>query len=764
MDSFKIRVAIISFHNALNYGAALQAYALQKVLIERINVDAEYIDYENAHRYELYNMRERLINAVKNRNYQRAIMTLIGSPLMFVRRNRFNRFYCNSIVKTGKKYCSSEQAKELNSEFDKFIVGSDQVWNNVNNGSDFAYLLDFVNDDRKKISYSSSFGLASIPHELLDGYRSNLSSFYRLAVREEKGVELVKELTGRKAHLVLDPVFLLDDKEWEQITCKSYRNSYLFCYVDSSVELDDFRDVCSEMTVDEFHVLCSNIRFSDVLNRKIKTRVSMSPEQFLSEIKNANYVLTDSFHCLAFCIIFHVPFTVILTGNQGKDERLMNLLKITGLQDRIYTPDRLINMSLAIDYENVDIKIKPYREYSMNYLEAAVLSKEDIGYMDLAEEPVEQFMCEDDRCTGCSACAAVCPVQAIEMRESSEGFLYPYRNKEKCINCKRCHSVCQVFDSNNKNNEYISERWAIKAPDEIRKESSSGGAFTLISDYILSHDGYICSAIFDQERYILNHRIINTAKDRDDMRGTYYIQSSLLDKCFTSLKELLENNKLVLFVGTACQVKGLRMYLGKEYNNLFCCDIICHGVASPKVFKEYVIYLEKDGKIENIKCRDKSLGWRGYTESVILNGSKKSRTLKIQSFDNLFSHSVINRRCCAGCRFANLQRPGDITIGDCWGIEKKAPSFEDDLGVSLVICSTSKGVNLLNSINNVEKISLSSSDCIQNSLKSATLSSKYRNQAFKLLRTKGYSSLARKYGEVNVLGACKHLIRVIKKS
>ena len=210
-----MKVALLSFHNAYNYGAALQAYGLQ-CAVQQLGVDCEYINYQNSFRKNAYDMKYQLSQAIANKKVINAAKTLVGTPIMAKRAKKFEEFYSKYLRVTKRVYASSEEAKETNVTYDKFIVGSDQVWNFHHNGGDIAYLLDFVDDDSKKISYSSSFGVSSLSPELAGIYGEYLGRFSRLATRESIGTEIIEKVTGRKAHLVLDPVFLAGKEEWEK--------------------------------------------------------------------------------------------------------------------------------------------------------------------------------------------------------------------------------------------------------------------------------------------------------------------------------------------------------------------------------------------------------------------------------------------------------------------------------------------------------------------------------------------------------------------
>jgi hypothetical protein len=186
-----MKTALLTFHNAINYGAALQVFSAQKA-IQDLGHTCDVIDYVNSHRKNSYNMFYHAKEEIKNKNLKKAMIYYIGSIFMYKRTKKFERFYRENLNLTSTIYHSSEELRSINNSYDKFIVGSDQVWNYNNNGRDFAYLLDFVEEDRKKISYSSSFGIADIPNDLIERYKYYFNKIPNLSTREDYGVKLIK--------------------------------------------------------------------------------------------------------------------------------------------------------------------------------------------------------------------------------------------------------------------------------------------------------------------------------------------------------------------------------------------------------------------------------------------------------------------------------------------------------------------------------------------------------------------------------------------
>lgn len=262
-------------------------------------------------------------------------------------------------------------------------------------------------------------------------------------------------------------------------------------------------------------------------------------------------------------------------------------------------------------------------------------------------------------------------------------------------------------------------------------------------------------------QYSAKHIRAISKEERNRMRGSKYIQSTLGDT-FSSVRKDLKDGVLVLFTGTPCQVAGLKKYLGKDYDNLLSVDILCHSVPSPKVWEAYVRWNEKKYRttVKAADFRDKSeVGWRDHVETFLFNNGKKTTS---RVFRNIFYSENIARKSCYECRFKSLDRPGDITIGDYWGIEKNAPEFDDNKGVSLVLVNTEKGKKVFQGIiDDIDHKKTSIETSMSNALTSSYPEPKEREQFWKDFESKNFKYIAKKYG--GLLPAHKKLFRKIKK-
>lgn len=231
---------------------------------------------------------------------------------------------------------------------------------------------------------------------------------------------------------------------------------------------------------------------------------------------------------------------------------------------------------------------------------------------------------------------------------------------------------------------------------DIRTHSTSGGAFSALAEEVLNHNGVVYGAGFDENYHVRHMRIISV-EELKNIRGVKYVQSSI-GNCLKKCKADLLNNLQVLFVGTPCQIAGLKNFLGElsQSDNLLLCDLICHGTPNPKIWNDFIEYFIKEhGQVSLIEFRDKTTRkWRDCKGSALVNGER----ISIDEYAKLFYlHDIVNKGCFK-CKFASLNREGDLTLGDFWGIENKHPEYDDQIGVSLVLCNTQRGERALERI------------------------------------------------------------------
>ena len=300
---------------------------------------------------------------------------------------------------------------------------------------------------------------------------------------------------------------------------------------------------------------------------------------------------------------------------------------------------------------------------------------------------------EKKDCCGCGACVSACPKGCISMKEDAEGFLYPYIVMEDCIACGLCERVCPVLNQRYVEDIVIPDTYAAYAKsDSLREKSSSGGLFSLIAENVLQKGGVVFGAAFDSD-FSVKHIAVDNQEELGKIRGSKYLQSRT-EYTFVEAKKILDDGRLVLYTGTACQIAGLKRYLKKEYENLYTIDVLCHGVPSPKFWKKYLAEREHEyqGVVQQMFFRQKTFGWKTYSVSLKFSNSTEYRKIfKEDSFMKLFLANICLRPSCHACEFKELSRPSDITLGDCWGIDKYMPEMDDDKGTSVVLLHSEKG-------------------------------------------------------------------------
>lgn len=303
------------------------------------------------------------------------------------------------------------------------------------------------------------------------------------------------------------------------------------------------------------------------------------------------------------------------------------------------------------------------------------------------------------KCCACSACYNICPVNAIEMVKDEKGFKYPKVNKEKCVNCGLCEKVCPILNPSAKVDN-SPEAYAVKNKNEIiRKQSSSGGIFTLLAEKILRDGGVVFGATFDEE-WRVKHEYVEKVEDLKKFRGSKYLQSSIGDT-YSQVKKFLLEGRKVMFTGTPCQIEGLKSFLQKDYENLLTQDIICHGVPSPKVHSKYIEFVRKQingESIDEINHRTKKNGWKDYNFYIKFNNTEYVQSHNTDLYMQAFLKNTSLRDSCYDCKFKKRNRVSDITLADFWGIESVLPEMDDDKGISLVIVNSKKGKKIFESV------------------------------------------------------------------
>lgn len=302
-----------------------------------------------------------------------------------------------------------------------------------------------------------------------------------------------------------------------------------------------------------------------------------------------------------------------------------------------------------------------------------------------------------NECTGCSACVSVCPKGCISMKEDKEGFLQPIIDHSKCIKCHKCEHICPIL-----NKESITDRFETKAfaaiykDESIRKESSSGGVFFALAQWVINQGGVVFGARWN-EAWEVVHDFADTLDGVRAFMKSKYVQSRIGDT-YLQAKKFLDAGRWVLFSGTPCQLAGLRAFLGKGYEHLLQVDLICHGVPSPGVWRKYLESYFPNENILSVNMREKEIGWDKYRIHVLTNRSTYLVDKASNPYITGFLNNTYLRRSCYHCVFRQYHRASDLTIADYWGVKRECPEMYDGRGTSVVFCHTEIGFSIINKL------------------------------------------------------------------
>ena len=308
---------------------------------------------------------------------------------------------------------------------------------------------------------------------------------------------------------------------------------------------------------------------------------------------------------------------------------------------------------------------------------------------------------DKENCCGCSACAAVCPKECIELVSDEEGFIYPKYNLDNCIHCHLCENVCPVSNliCETETKQY---GYAVQNTDhKVLIESTSGGAFTAIAEQVINLGGVVYGASLDSN-LMVRHVGVNRIDELRIFRNSKYSQSYIDPKIFREIKDELTSNRWVLFSGTACQTEGLVHYLNTSYENLILVDVLCHSVPSPLVLRRYIEYQQcKQGKrISSVRFRDKYYGYTYPTMNVIAEGEKSSYHCGAESDPYLraFLSGICSRPSCYSCKFRKRYRVSDYTLWDCHNPGRYSKEMDNNCGATNLLIQSEKGRKLFDQI------------------------------------------------------------------
>lgn len=703
MELHMKKIGMLTFYSEYNYGAMLQAYALQ-TKIKELGYSAEFIRF-----FDRKFKEEKPTNAIcrvkkilKNlKSVEFSIKKYIINRHIGERKySLFDDFVERYISTSRNAYYSLEDLKKADNEYDAFVTGSDMVWSDIGQNLD-AYFLTFASEG-KRISYAPSLtGRENETVEQREQYKNWINRIDFLSCREKYGVNYISNITGRKAKQVVDPTLLIEKEVWKEKFHieKRHGQPYILCYMFRGIKKAMLKKIKYYAKENNLRIIFIPMSVQETLyDLKNGSDASYGPKEFVELFYNASYVVTNSFHGLLFSLIMNKPFSLIHRGKGNEwlkhEERMTNILSLLDIENCfVNESDFDMNLNWDIDYNIINSKISELRRDSLDYLSNALKSincrqesKEKRRYMKISELNI------DSECTGCSACYNVCPVDAISMKFNFEGFSYPYIDDSLCVNCAKCVRCCHIV--NTKELKFPEETYCGAGNGEFIENSASGGIFAVFAKYVIEElSGVVYGVELDLRDNICRHVEINKVEDIHRIQNSKYVQSEISGVFPLCKKNLLEGRQ-VLFSGTPCQISGLRNYLGCEFDNLLTVDIICHGVPSPKLLSMY-IKNELPDNITKLRFRHRleaSLRRSAYDINYEINGHTIIKPGGNDIYYNAFTNGESLRECCYTCKYAREDRISDITIGDCdsWKLYKGLEKYNI---ISGILINSTKGEN-----------------------------------------------------------------------
>lgn len=699
----KKKVGIATLHTAINYGVYLQAYAMQRK-VEDFGYDAEIIHYvkrteSGSSSSKSSKIKRLLMHPVKTKK-------IIDNKVMksgenFSRRSfAFSKFASKNFNLT--RLCNDmNDAEEIAKKYDACVCGSDQIWNPVHTDCNPYYFLQFVPAE-KRIAYAPSVACEEIPEKYLENFKNYISSFSSISVRESSGAELVEKITGRKCENTVDPTLLYDKNFWNEFAYpeRIEKEPYVFCYFLGGTEIHKKtlrkieKDLGKKIILSPFDYEINSLKTGEKIYADIK--------EFLTLVRDADFVLTDSFHGMAFSVNFRKSFAVVKRADTdaGKHTRVNDFLSKIKLADRIVTEENLQDFKFSeINYEVsgkiLEDWIKSSSDYFENSLKKVLEKTEENEKKNISVLP-------DGSCYGCSACANACPKNAIEMKKNSLGYLYAEVDESKCVNCGLCLKKCEVIKENVSRCDDFETNCFIgwmKDEEKIVK-SSSGGMFYALAEKAIEENYYVVGAVYTDDFKGVKTIVTNNIEDVKKMRGSKYFQSDK-GNVFSEVKKLLDKNEKVFFSGSPCECGAIRTFLGKDYENLITMSYICHGPSAPEVLKKYIEEIEEENgsKVTFFTTRYKKDGKHLplYLKADFENGNEKLEEYAPSHLARIFMSGCAMRNSCLNCKFKSLPPFSDIYVGDLGGKYYPVDKY-NSAGVSCVFVSSEKGKKALENI------------------------------------------------------------------
>lgn len=685
-----MKVAIVTWFHYHNYGTALQVTALYKT-IQNMGHDVDIVNY--IPQEKITSMPTMGVLPYYLKRATQGVKRKLN-PVYYGKQREilFDNFYDKNVSFTEKCVTFSD-FRELNKSYDAFVCGSDQIW--APSCFDSRYFLDFVENKNKMIAFAPSVGLKEIKDKDIACRVKELASRFKwISTREKSGSELIENLIGKKVETVVDPTLLLSNNEWGGLFSNSETTDkpYLVAYFlrSNKKHLKKTYFIAKKLNLE--------VKIIPVFEKDFKLpgciKAPIGPQEFLSLIKNASYVCTDSFHGTAFAINFKKQFLTFerfrKNESNNQNSRIYNILKLAGLENRLYSDKSDICAAYDdIDYNAVENKLSKASKDSSDFLKKALDSIEQAP-----QKEVVMVGKDNTICCGCAACSEICPTNAITMKDKN-GFKTAVVDTENCISCSKCAKVCPFFDKTSTIKIKDCAVYSYKDTDaEVLKKSSSGGLAYRIAKIYLEKGYSVVGCAFDKNKQCAKHIVI-TPDEQEKLsllQGSKYMQSDFSN----AIKEVKEGSAPLVVFGTPCQISGAKKVAPKSRKIIYV-DLICHGVPSGLVYKKYTEYLKQNHNMDNenleVLFRYKQHGWKNRyiyaTDGKCAYEAHQSEDPYFRLFESGFAYA----ESCYDCRFRDAT-DADIRIGDYWG----SRFSKDNTGVSMMITVSEVGESLVKEV------------------------------------------------------------------
>lgn len=676
-----------------NYGTVLQAIALQRILSHG-GAEPFLIDYspratkERCERVDMVALAKKAVGKFKDHS---------STPYHSSARSELFAAFLTEYAETSEPVNSAPELRALASSAAACICGSDQVWSPT--CFDENYFLPFVDDPAKRIAYAPSFGASNIVDpEIRQRTAELVGGFGSLSARESRGVELIGELAGRKAELVLDPTLLFDYAGWKDLLGGGSElekpNKYVLCYF-----LGDpsrYRRAVSSYA--EFLGLPIIVipTFND--QRENVPPFEVGPKEYVELLSGASYVLTDSFHGVAFATNFNKPFSVFKrfsdSDQKSQNSRITGFLELMRLSERLVDPEGAL-ASETCDFSIANRALEDLRRSSMAYLEKSL----EIAFKTYTEgEKPKKPIHITDQCCGCGACAVVCPRKAVAVSENVDGFQAYSIDDGLCVACGACVKVCPMATISAPSLRNALGMCSYKSADKVSLTmSSSGGLCNDLSVFLLAKDYRVFGCAYDREQDAAV--VVEVDEDKvNSLKGSKYIQARSAE----ALAKASDGDGRVAFFGTPCQIAGLDALLRQKSmrDSAVLVELICRGVPTANLWRRYIEErVERDGvgRHPDVQFRWKANGWSSVKMMRVMGGARDySAAEPKDDFYAFFGQGLCNAKSCYECPYRE-RSAADVRTGDYWG-----PRFSDDCeGVSMAVVMTERGRAIVEELANL---------------------------------------------------------------